>query len=51
MEDRTRGPSQSLQFMGEPKGEFMTGVPIGYAAVSSKGPQKKPLEIKTRYLE
>jgi hypothetical protein len=26
--------------MGEHKGEFITGVPIGYATMSSKGPKK-----------
>jgi len=46
MEDRTRGPSQWLQFMGEPKGEFMAVVPFGYAATSSEDPQKQPLKIK-----
>ncbi len=40
-----------LQFLGEPKGEFMAVVPIGYALTSSKGPQKEPLEVKVRYLD
>lgn len=39
-----------LQFLGEPKGEFMAVVPVGYAAKPSIGPQKKPLEMKVRYL-
>jgi nitroreductase len=40
-----------LQFLGEPKGEFMAVVPVGYAAKPSGGPQKKPLEMKIRYLD
>jgi nitroreductase len=40
-----------LQFLGEPKGEFMAVVPVGYAVRPSTGPQKKPLETKVRYLE
>jgi len=40
-----------LQFLGEPKGEFMAVVPLGYAATSSKGPKKQPLEMKIRYLD
>jgi nitroreductase len=39
-----------LQFLEEPKGEFMAVVPVGYAARPSTGPQKKPLEMKVRYL-
>jgi len=40
-----------LEFLGEPKGEFMVVVPVGYAATSSHGPQKKSLEMKVRYLD
>jgi nitroreductase len=40
-----------LEFLGEPKGEFMAVVPVGYAATSSNGPQKQPLEMKVRYLD
>jgi nitroreductase len=40
-----------LQFLGEPKGEFMAVVPIGYAATSCQGPQKEPLAMKVRYLD
>jgi nitroreductase len=40
-----------LQFLGEPKGEFMAVVPVGYAVKPSSGPQKKPLEMKIRYLD
>jgi len=40
-----------LEFLGEPKGEFMAVVPVGYAATSSRGPQKQPLEMKVRHLD
>jgi hypothetical protein len=40
-----------LDFLGEPKGEFMAVVPVGYAATSSPGPQKQPLVMKARYLD
>jgi nitroreductase len=40
-----------LEFLGEPKGEFMAVVPVGYAAASAHGPQKQPLEMKVRYLD
>ena len=40
-----------LQFLGEPKGEFMAVVPVGYAEKQSPGPQKEPFEMKVRYLE
>ena len=42
-----------LQFLGEPRGEFMAVVPVGYAAVSKggSGPQKRPLEIMARWLD
>jgi len=38
------------QFLGEPSGEFMAVVPVGYAAHTGSGPQKEPLEMKLRYL-
>lgn len=34
-----------LELLGEPKGEFMAVIPIGYAAKESKGPEKRPLEL------
>ena len=40
-----------LEFLGEPKGEFMAVVPVGYAATSSHGPQKQPLGMKVRYID
>lgn len=33
-----------LTLLGEPKGEFMAVIPIGYAAKESKGPEKRPLD-------
>ena len=40
-----------LQFLGEPKGEFMAVVPVGYAGKVSTGPQKQPFEMKIKYLD
>jgi nitroreductase len=39
-----------LRFIGEPEGEFMAVIPVGYAAQISAGPDKKPLEAVVRYL-
>lgn len=39
------------EFLGEPKGEFMAVVPVGYAAHTGSGPQKEPLEMKLRRLD
>jgi nitroreductase len=39
-----------LQFLGEPKGEFMAVIPIGYATRPCTGPQKQPLEKKIKHL-
>jgi nitroreductase len=39
-----------LEFLGEPKGEFMAVIPVGYAEKPSAGPQKEPFEMKVRYL-
>ena len=39
-----------LQFLGEPKGEFMAVIPVGYAMKSSSGPQKEPVEMKVKHL-
>jgi len=39
-----------LEFFGEPGGEFMAVVPVGYAAKESAGPQKKPLEMNVKEL-
>jgi len=40
-----------LQFLGEPKGEFMAVIPVGYAERQSSGPQKESFEMKVRYLQ
>ena len=40
-----------LRFLGEPDGEFMAVVPVGYAAKPGAGPQKQPLDMKIRYLD
>lgn len=40
-----------LEFLGEPKGEFMAVIPVGYAERPSSGPQKEPFGMKVRYLE
>jgi nitroreductase len=40
-----------LQFLGEPRGEFMAVVPVGYAATPGPGPKKQPLTMKVKYVE
>jgi nitroreductase len=40
-----------LSFLGEPQGEFMAIVPVGYAAQASAGPAKLPLTQVTKYLQ
>jgi nitroreductase len=40
-----------LEFLGEPKGEFMAVIPVGYAERPCSGPQKEPFEMKVRYLK
>jgi len=39
-----------LRFMGEPEGEFMAVIPVGYAAKVSPGPTKQPLNEVVKYL-
>ena len=39
-----------LRFLGEPVGEFMAVVPVGYAAHPTQGPSKRALETIVRYL-
>ncbi|MFZ3138810.1 MAG: nitroreductase family protein [Thermodesulfovibrionales bacterium] len=46
-----RAANEAPQFLGEPRGEFMAVVPVGYAAKPSSGPQKQPFEMKVRYLD
>ncbi|MBN1426232.1 nitroreductase family protein [Candidatus Fermentibacteria bacterium] len=40
-----------LSFLGEPQGEFMAVVPVGYAAYPVAGPRKAPLEQVVRIVE
>jgi nitroreductase len=40
-----------LAFLGEPNGEFMAVIPIGYAAKTTEGPKKRPLETIVRNLD
>ena len=35
--------NEVLRFIGEPEGEFMAVVPVGYGAKTIAGPEKKPL--------
>lgn len=39
-----------LRFLGEPEGEFMAVVPVGYPVKVGSGPQKHPLEMKVKML-
>jgi nitroreductase len=39
-----------LEFLGEPAGEFMAVVPVGYPAKITAGPKKRPLEALIRYI-
>jgi nitroreductase len=40
-----------LQFLGEPHGEFMAVIPVGYSAQLPQGPRKLPIETVVRYLQ
>ncbi len=40
-----------LNFLGEPKGEFMAVVPVGYAARTTSGPKKVTVEQVVKYLQ
>jgi nitroreductase len=42
--------NEVLRFIGEPEGEFMAVVPVGYGAKTIAGPEKKPLDTVVRYL-
>jgi nitroreductase len=44
--------NEVLRFIGEPEGEFMAVIPVGYAAktIDGNGPDKKPLNTVVRYL-
>jgi nitroreductase len=38
------------RFLGEPEGEFMAVIPVGYPARTGSGPAKQPVEMKVTYL-
>ena len=40
-----------LKFIGEPEGEFMAVIPVGYAGKTSSGPKKQSLEMVVKYLD
>jgi nitroreductase len=40
-----------LEFLEEPKGEFMAVVPVGYPSTPGHRPQKQPLGIKVRHID
>ena len=40
-----------LHFLGEPAGEFMAVVPLGYPARTTEGPKKRALEASVRRLD
>jgi len=40
-----------LELLGEPKGEFMAVIPVGYPSKMTKGPEKRPLETIVKYLD
>lgn len=40
-----------LTLLGEPQGEFMAVVPVGYPAKLTKGPDKRPIEMTVRFLD
>ena len=39
-----------LRFIGEPEGEFMAVIPIGYAAKPGASPHKQPLDMVVKYI-
>jgi nitroreductase len=40
-----------LRFIGEPEGEFMAVIPVGYPARTGGGPSKQPLDVVVKYLK
>ena len=40
-----------LRFLGEPEGEFMAVIPVGYPAKITEGPRKRPLDTIVRFLD
>jgi nitroreductase len=39
-----------LRLLGEPEGEFMAVIPVGYAVKVNQGPKKQPLNMVVKYL-
>jgi nitroreductase len=42
--------NEVLRLLGEPEGEFMAVIPVGYPAKSTPGPVKQPLDVVAKYL-
>jgi nitroreductase len=40
-----------LRLLGEPEGEFMAVIPVGYAQRETGGPQKQPVDMRVKYLD
>jgi nitroreductase len=40
--------NEVLRLLGEPEGEFMAVVPVGYPAKANPGPAKQPLDVVSR---
>lgn len=40
-----------LEFLEEPKGEFMAIIAVGYPERESQGPKKRPLEMSLKFLD
>lgn len=43
--------NEVLSFLGEPKGEFMAVIPVGYPVKTTRGPEKRPLEMIIRRID
>ena len=39
-----------LRLLGEPEGEFMAVIPVGYGVKPKSGPKKQPLDMVVKYL-
>ena len=39
-----------LRFLGEPEGEFMAIIPVGYSAKPGTAPKKRPLHVTAKHL-
>ncbi len=40
-----------LHLLGEPEGEFMAVIPVGYAQRETAGPQKQPVDMRVKFLD